>query len=175
MQGKTQATLHISHNCPPHLTLPPSLRKNEYIYPLIDLKETPAHSYHYTGEIRSSAIKKNPGKSQQQKTASTGCKMTKRKANECPGRGPAIAEKYNLELGIRGTFAAKHMSRAVPMTVCLFFYRSQLKKAVRSLQTFLQFWPRDCKVKGLLHLHEDCAWRSYEKPQQWNSNLLMYL
>jgi len=76
------------------------------------------------------------GKPQQKTTTSVGCKMTKRKANECPGRGPAIAEKYILELGIRGTFAAKHMSRAVPMIVCLFFYRSQLEKAVRSQQTF---------------------------------------
>lgn len=100
------------------------------------------------------------GKSQQKETTSVGCKMTKRKANECPGRGPAIAEKYNLELGIRGTFAAKHMSRAVPVTDCLFFSRRQLKKALRSLQTFFQFWPRDCKAKGLFHLHEDCAWGS---------------
>lgn len=65
--------------------------------------------------------------------------MTKRKANESLGTGPAVAEKYNLELGIRSTFAAKHMSQAVPMTVCLLFYRSQLKEGVRSQQTFLQF------------------------------------
>lgn len=65
--------------------------------------------------------------------------MTKRKANVCPGRGPAIAEKYNLELGIRGTFTAKHMSGAVSVTVCLFFYRSQLKKALRSVQIFFQY------------------------------------
>lgn len=126
-------------------------------------KGSPTHSHHYTGEIMSSAKKtqnKQTGKSQQKETTSVGCKMTKRKANECPGRGPAIAEKYNLELGIRGTFAAKHMSRAVPVTDCLFFSRRQLKKALRSLQTFFQFWPRHCKAKGLFHLHEDCAWGS---------------
>lgn len=87
--------------------------------------------------------KKLTVKSQQKETTSVGCKMTKRKANECPGRGPAIAEKCNVERGMRGAFAAKHMSRAVPETECLFFSRSQLRKAVRSLQAFFQFWPRD--------------------------------
>lgn len=164
-------------NCSPQFTLPSSLRKNVHVFcqPPFHPKEIPTHSYHYIGEIGFSAIKKVTGKSQQKETTSVGCKMSKIKANECPGRGPAIAEKYNLEFGIRGTFAAKRMSWAVPMTVCLFFYRSQLKKAVRSLQTFFQFWPRDCKAKGLFHLHEDCAWSSYEKLQQWNSNLLVYL
>lgn len=63
--------------------------------------------------------KKQPGKSQQKETTSVGCKKTKRKANKRPGRGPAIAEKYNMELEIRGTSAAKHMSQAVPiLSVC---------------------------------------------------------
>lgn len=103
--------------------------------------------------------KKITGKSQQKETTSVGCKMTKRKANECPGRGPAIAEKYNLEGGSRGAFAAKHMSGAVPGSVCLLPSRSQLK-ALRALQAFFQLWPRDCRAKGLFHLHEDCAWGS---------------
>lgn len=49
-------------------------------------------------------------KSQQEQPTSVGCKMTKRKANEHPGRGPAIAKNCNLEFGTKGTFTAKHMS-----------------------------------------------------------------
>lgn len=166
-------------NCSHQLTLPSPLWKNIHIFcqPPFDPKEISTHAYHYMGEIRSSAMKKKKAerKSRQKENTSVGCKMTKRKANESLGTGPAIAEKYNLELGIGSTFAAKQMSQAVPMTVCLLFYRSQLKKGVRFLQTFFQFWPRDCKVKGLLHLYEDSAWSSYEKLQQSNSNLLMYL
>lgn len=133
---------------PPSSYIPSLLRINVLVFcqPPFQPKGIPTHSHHYTGEIISSALKKKNKptvKSQQKETTSVGCKMTKRKANECPGRGPAIAEKCNLERGIRGAFAAKHMSRAVPETVCLFFSRSQLKKAVRALQAVFQFWPRD--------------------------------
>lgn len=133
---------------PPSSYIPSLLRINVLVFcqPPFQPKGTPTHSHHYTGEIISSALKKKNKptvKSQQKETTSVGCKMTKRKANECPGRGPAIAEKCNLDRGIRGAFAAKHMSRAVPETVCLFFSRSQLKKAVRALQAVFQFWPRD--------------------------------
>lgn len=48
-----------------------------------------------------------------------GCKMTKRKANEHPGRGPAIAKNCSMEFGTKGTFTAKHTSWAFPMTVHL--------------------------------------------------------
>lgn len=107
---------------------------------------------------------------------SIGCKMSKRKTNHWPGRGPAIAERYNLELGIRGSLAAKHMPWAVPMAVYLFFYRSQLKKkkAAKFLQQTSKLWTRACKAKRFLHLHKGCTPNSYEKLLQWNLNLLMY-
>lgn len=149
VQRKTPETRQISPELfPPSSYIPSLLRINVLVFcqPPFQPKGIPTHSHHYTGEIISSALKKKNKptvKSQQKETTSVGCKMTKRKANECPGRGPAIAEKCNLERGIRGAFAAKHMSRAVPETVCLFFSRSQLKKAVRALQAVFQFWPRD--------------------------------
>lgn len=124
---KTRLMMHSRFllNCSPQFTLPSSLRKNVHVFcqPPFHPKEIPKHLYNYIGKIGSSATKKKkkkqPGKSQQKETTSVGCKKTKRKANKRPGRGPAIAEKYNMELEIRGTSAAKHMSQAVPiLSVC---------------------------------------------------------